>query len=246
MSTDYRNQFVKSCEASLINHFDRDQVALISHVIIKCLSDYEIVERCTDIVPYDDNNDKLIRRYRACLMVDGRSEKTIYQYIRTIRKLSDTIGKPLTEIGAYDVRFFLALEMERGVSDRTRENQRANISAFYQWMVTEEILASNPLTKIKPIKFPEEIRKAFSDVEIDALRSACQTMKERALIEFLLSTGVRVSELATMKTEDIDPVTLSVHVIHGKGAKERTTYMTTVAMKHLKAYWNTRKESGDS
>lgn len=244
MSKDYRNSFVTSCEASLVNHFDRDQVALISHVIIKTLSDYEIVDRCTDLVVYDDSNDKLIRRYKACLMIDGKSENTIFQYTRTIRLLSDTIGKPFTEMGAYDVRFYLALEMERGISETTRETARSQICAFFQWLVNEEILQANPMAKLKPIKCPVEIKKPFSEVEIDALRSACKNKKERALIEFLLSTGVRVSELASMEIKDIDTNTLSVHVMHGKGNKERVTYMTTVALKHLKAYLNTRKDTG--
>lgn len=240
-----RESFIKSVEESLINHFTREQVALISHIVTKKLSDYEISDRCTDLVVYDDTNDRIIRRFKACLMVEGKSEKTIEQYVRTARKLSDTLnGKLFTDMDAYDVRYYLAMELERGVSDRTRENQRANMSAFFQWMVNDDVIPSNPVAKLKPVKVADEIRKPFSDIEIDALRFACKSKKERALVEVLISTGVRVSELSSMKTTDIDMNTMTVHVVHGKGAKERLTYITPVALKHLTAYLNDRKETG--
>lgn len=242
MSVDYRMNFVREVETNLACHYDPEEIAQISNLVVKALEGYELTERCTDLALRDDTNEKLIRRFRACMMVDGKSDKTAYQYVRTIRKLSDMIGRPFTEMGAYDVRYFLAMEQERGMSQRTLENTRANISAFFQWMTEDEIIPKNPVTKIRPIKFPSEVKKAFSEVELDALRSACKTIKERALIEFLVSTGVRVSELASMKIEDINLDTLAVHVIHGKGAKERMTYTTAVAAKHLISYLKNRNE----
>lgn len=244
MSKDYRTEFIRTVETTLINHFDPEQVNLISNVLAKTLAEYEITDRCTSIEPYDGGNERIIKQYAACLIVDGKSKNTVAQYVRTCRKLSETIGKPLTEMNAYDVRFFLAKEMERGISDQSRENQRANLSAFFQWMVNEEIIPKNPIAQIKPIKCHQEVKKAFSDIEIDALRSACKSLKERALIEFLLSTGARVSEVAEMKAQDVNIETLSVHILHGKGDKERITYTTAVGMKHLLAYIHSRKETG--
>ena len=244
MSKDYRMSFVRDVEAALAGAFTPEQVSMVSAAVIKTMANYEITERCTDLVPVGDENDKLIRRYRACLMIDGKSEKTIYQYTRSIRKLSEAIGKPFAEMGTYDIRFFLAIEKERGISNATLENARANLSAFFQWMTEDEIIPKNPLAKIKPTKVPVEVRKPFSEIEVDALRSACKTLKERAIVEMLLSTGVRVSELVGMEVKDINLADLSVHVVHGKGAKERITYTTPVSVKHLQAYISARKEDG--
>ena len=244
MSKDYRTALVRDVEALLSTRFSQDQISMISNAVIKALGEYEITERCTDIVPLDDTNERLIKRFTACLKVDGKSDNTIYQYVRSVRKLSEAICKPLTEMGTYDIRFFLAIEQERGLSSQTRENTRANLSAFFQWMASDEIIPKNPVAKLKPIKCPVEVRKPFSEVEIDALRSACRTLKERAIMEMLLSTGVRVSELASMEVQDIDFTALSVHVVHGKGAKERMTYTTPVGVKHLQAYIKDRKENG--
>lgn len=238
---DYRLQFIRDVETALVTKYGTDQATAITDVVGRVLSSYEITERCTDLAVQDDRNERLLKRYSACLMIDGKSEKTIRQYMRSIRKLSDAIQRPFTEMGAYDVRFFLATEKDRGVSNVTLENTRLYLSAFFQWMTNEEIIPKNPVAKLKPIKCPKEIKKPFSEVEIDALRGACRTLKDRALIEILLSTGVRVSELSGMEVKDINQSTLAVHVIHGKGNKERMTYTTAVALKHLLAYLNDRR-----
>lgn len=245
MPQDYRMNFIRDVETALAFRYEPDEIARISNIVTRSLSGYEITERCTDLVPQDDANDRLIKRYAACLLVDGKSRRTIYTYCRTVRKLSDMIRKPYTEMGAYDIRFFLATEKERGLSNSSLETTRAQLSAFFQWLADDEVIPKNPIAKIKPIKVPKEIRTAFSDVEMDALRSACKTVRERALVEFLVSTGLRVSELTGMKIEDVNFDTLSVHVVNGKGDKERMTYATQVAAKHLISYLRGRKKESE-
>ena len=174
--------------------------------------------------------------------MEGKSENTVYQYGRCIQRLSEFLGKPFPEVGTYDVRYFLASEKQRGISERSIENTRAYLSAFFSWMHTEEMITKNPMAAIKPITYDEEIRREFSDVEIDRLKYACQTKRERAIIETLLATGVRVSELSEMKVGDIDYKALEVVVEHGKGGHKRTTYITPVAVAHLEAYLSERPE----
>ena len=241
---DSRMKLVQDLETMLSGSFTATQLALISNAAVKALADYEVTERCTDLIVPDDFNERTLKRYTACMIIDGKSSRTIYQYIRTARKLSELLQKNFNEMGTYDLRFFLAKELERGLSPISLENTRANLSAFFQWLANEELIPKNPASKIAPIKYHMEVKTAFSTVEIDALRSACRNQKERALVEFLLSTGVRVSELASMQIQDIDTNTLTVHVRHGKGNKERITYMNQLAAKHLLAYLTGRKETG--
>ena len=237
---DCRMSFVRDIETALVNHFSAEQVTLISNIAIKALANYEVTERCTDLVPLDDANERLLKRYRACMIVDGKSRHTIYQYTYTIARLSNALQKPFTDMGIHDIRYYLAVEQDRGLAASSLENTRSYISAFFQWMTDEEILQRNPLKALKPIKTPKEIEDPFSDVEIDALRSTCRNLKERALIEFLLSSGVRVEEASNMKVENIDFGELTVHVVCGKGGKDRITYITSVAARYLKEYLHER------
>lgn len=232
---------VKAMNEKLLLQFSPEQIQVIEELLIKELNAYDIKKTCTDIIEYDDTNARILKRYCACLYVDGKSEKTVYQYRRSCQRLSDCMGKTFPEIGTYDIRFFLAKEKERGISNRSLENQRAYISAFFQWMAREDIILKNPCENIKPIKYTDSIRKPFTNVEIDLLRGACKTQKERAIIEILLASGVRVSELCSMQINDINRASLKVHILHGKGDKERFTYITDVAMRHLLSYWCDRK-----
>lgn len=85
----------------------------------------------------------------------------------------------------------------------------------------------------------------FSTIEIDAIRTACKNKKERAIVEFLLASGVRVSELCSIRINDINFDTLSVIVREGKGAKQRKVYINDLASKHLVDYLTTRNVNGD-
>ncbi len=238
---DCKTDIINAVKEKLALRFSPENVHIIEEIFIKELKPYDVTKTCTELVEYDDQNNRILKRYCACLLLDGKSEKTIYQYRRTCVKFADVIWKHYTDVNVYDVRYYLAKEKERGISNRSIENTRANLSAFFQWMAREEMIPRNPCQNIAPIKYDAVIRKPFSDVEIDALRSACKAKRERAIIEILLSSGIRVSELCQMEIGDIDKTHLKVHVRNGKGGKERITYITDVAMRHLSAYLDERK-----
>ena len=240
--SDYRYNIVKSVEESLIGIVDTEQLHIISNVVTRVLNDYEVTERCTDLVIRDTNNERLIKRYCACLVIDGKSEKTIYQYRNALQAFDAMMGIDFAKVGAYDIRYYLACKTSV-VSNRTLENTRSYLSSFFRWMVEEDIITKNPADKIKPVKYTEEVRLPFSDVELDSMRMACSGERDRAMLEMLVSTGVRLNELASMDIQDINFPALTVHVRHGKGGKERIVYMTSVAAKHLETYLKTRTDT---
>lgn len=240
---DHRMELLRSIEVSM-SFLEPEDREVIVRRITKLLADYDISLRCTDIVPIDPANERILKRYIACLRIDGKSEKTIYQYRRKIEKLIEFMQKPLEEVGTYDIRLYLAIEKERGIANRSLENTRSVLSAFFGWLAEEEVIQRNPMKRIKPVKCKEEVRLPFTTVEIDALRGACKTKRDRAMIEFLLSSGVRVAECAEMEVTDIDFSEMTVHVKHGKGDKERITYINDLAALHLRKYLMSRKEQG--
>lgn len=239
---DMRMNLVKSLENILLDYMEPDEVNEVSDKIILMLGNYEVLKERNDSDLQDTANENIISLYRGSLVVDGKSENTIYQYIRIINKLCEFIKKPITELTVYDIRYFLASEKERGISERSVENFRSYLSSFFTWLTNEEIIQKNPMRNIKPITYKDEIRKPFTEVEIDKLRSACRTNKERAIIEMLLATGVRVSELTQMEVSDIISSEFKVYVKHGKGGNSRTTYITPVALEYLNKYLSERTE----
>lgn len=239
---DYKNEVLKSIERKLVDTFDIEEINYISDIIMKVLYDYNINKK-ENIENQNNSNEELLNLYCSCLKIEGKSEKTIKQYKRACQKLSEFIKKPFPEMTTYDIRYFLSVEKERGISNCSLENLRSYISTLFTWMYNEKITEENVMCTVKPIKIAKNIKKAFSDVEIDALRSGCKTLKDRALIEFLLSSGVRVEELSEMKICDVNMETLTVHVKHAKGDKERITYISSVAKQHLNKYLMSRQDN---
>ena len=94
---------------------------------------------------------------------------------------------------------------------------------------------------IPAIKYEKKPRENLTQLELEYLRQSCQTPRERAIIEFLFSTGCRVSELSGVKLSDIDWKARTVHLF-GKGSKHRTSFLNAKAEVTLKAYLKTRTD----
>lgn len=222
--------------------YDPDQSRSITDMLIFELNGYNITEECTDIVTYDNESEQLIKLYSATLLTQGLAKGTVENYVRVLNKFRTELNKPVKEAGVYDIRVWLANEQTR-VSLRTSDGFRTALLCFYNWLTAEGIISANPMINIKPVKFPETVKFPFSDTEVDKLKSACETLRERAVIEVLLSSGVRVSELCNLNRTDIDFHENKVFVRQGKGKKDRITFITDVAAMHLKKYLDSRKDS---
>lgn len=243
--SDCKTAVIDAVQVALVDRLNETDLQAVSDALIRALNGYDIVKHEVGLVPYDNVNETLLKRYLACLAIGGKSSKTIEQYRITATQLFRTVQKNFTDMTVYDLRLFLAIEKERGISNRTLENKRANLSAFFQWMTLEELVTKNPCLGISPIKYLDIERFPFSNVEIDKLRFACRTDKERAIMEVLLSSGMRVSELTNAQISDVDFNNLSIHVTNGKGGKQRTVYINALALTHLQKYLLGRGDLGN-
>lgn len=210
------------------------------------LQKYDVTARCTDLVTYTHEDFELLKRYCACLILEGKAKSTVEGYRYRLSHMLNELQIHFKDIGAYDIRYYLAQLKFKGYADITLESVRTYISAFYTWMVNEELLNKSPCAQIKPIKFSTEIKKEFSDLDIEKIRSHCKNVKERAIVELFLSSGIRVAELSQMNIQDLDFHTYAVHVKHGKGDKARITYMSPVASYYIKQYLSTRKDDDEA
>ena len=238
-------QFLSSISLELFEKgFSEEQIANIIQIIELQSYNYNISKKETELIIYEESkNIHLMKLFGATKTLEGKSEKTIKAYLQELKKFLNFYGKDLTEVTSNDIKIYLALMQKRGCKNSTVENSRAYLSSFFSWMLEESYIEKNPSASIKPIKIKKEIKLPFSAVEIDKLRTNCKNEKERALIEFLLSTGARINEVVEMNIEDIDFDTLKVHIKNGKGDKERLIMMSSVAALHLKNYLDTRTDT---
>lgn len=230
--------------AILDKKMDKEQINEVDIALTVLFCKYEVVEQCTDLVPVNEQgNEKILKTYIASMRLEGHSDRTLEQYRDAVVKLLEDIPKDFAEIRTNDIRFHLAkYQSTHKVSSVTVDNKRRFLSTFFAWLTAEEIISKNPMLRIKRIKQKKVDKKPFSAAEMEKIRDCLKTSREKALVEFMLSTGCRVSEVAHLRMENIDFRTGECTVL-GKGNKERTVYISDNAMYYLQRYlaersWN--------
>lgn len=234
---DFRNEFIQNLRASASGYLDPGALEHVIADAMELLDSYELSERNTALIVPEDINARLLKMYSNNLALDGKSQKTAYVYIKQLQRFCDFTGnKDLKEVNTFDIRNYLAHLKMDGLANVSIENGRTCLHAFFMWMTNEEYISRNPCAAVHPIKCTKEVKQPFSSVELDALKKNCESLKERAIMEVLLSSGVRVSELIDLDVSDIDFHVKSVRVRHGKGDKERMTYINDLALSYLIKY----------
>ena len=220
----------------LNKRMSKEQISAVDMALTALFRKYDVSESCTELAVCDDSNERIINTYIASMRLEGRSEKTLKQYYDALTKLLDEIPKNIKDIKTNDIRYHLAhYQSTHKVSNATVNNKRKFLSAFFVWATKEEIIDRNPMLKINSIKEKYVTKKPFSDIELAKIRDVLKNDREKALVEFLLSTGCRVSEVAGLKVEDVN-FRDGECVVCGKGNKERTVYINNKAMYYLERY----------
>lgn len=235
----------RQLENELVNmisqYVDVNALEEIKLKITMVLNEYHIDQEEHSLVVYEQDETALaIKKFIAAKIAKGCTPKTIFFYRTSIKKVLLTIGKPYNQVTADDVRYYLAKRVQvDGVSKTTANNERRALSSFYQWLQQEEIITKNPMAKIEAIKETKKKKKAFSKMELERLRAACRCTRETAIVEVLISTWARVSEVAQIKLSDIEGETIAVH---GKGDKDRNVYLTAKAQLAVNKYLADRND----
>lgn len=207
---------------------------------------YDIQEKETALAIDADPIPALVKTYIVVKKTEGLSNGTLQNYALILRTFFDWCRKSPVDVNANDIRVFLyEYSANRKVSDRTLDKYRQMICWFFSWARGEEYIPHNPARAIKAIKHEVKERQALTQLEMEQLRSGCETVRDRAVLELMYSTGCRVSELAGLKRSDINWQDGTVHLF-GKGRKHRTSYLNARATVALKAYLRTRTDSSDA
>ena len=175
--------------------------------------------------------------------LEGKASKTVKQYRYELVRLLTYINKPVKNIDSGDISGFMrAYKMIRKVANQTLKNVRAVYSSFFGWLRDRDRIRRNPMVLVESIKVEKKIRKPYTDEERERMLRKCSSLRDKALLEFLYSTAVRVSELSEINREDIRYANKEL-IVYGKGAKERTVYINERTNMYLKEYLESRKDN---
>ena len=124
----------------------------------------------------------------------------------------------------------------------TIDNIRRSLSTFFSWLEEEDYIIKSPMKRIHKVKTAVIVKDTIPDEKIEILRDNCNNLRDRAMIDFLLSTGIRVGELVRLNIDDID-FSERECVVYGKGDKERKAYFDAKTKIHLLNYIESRTDN---
>lgn len=220
-----------------------DSVDVIKNKFSVILNNYEITEVSKDIQPYSYYPEEL-KLYLISRNIEGISDSTIRQYKFTLERFFSDVRMKVSDVDTNTVRLWLYKLKSTGVSDRYLDWNRTTINSFYNWCVDNELVSKNPARGVGKIKYVKNRKSYLTQEEMEEIRQACDTVRDRMVIEVYYSTAMRCSELTTVKIEDIDLTDKTVTVLNKKGKRYKTCYLNEKAVYWIKKYMPMR--SGDN
>jgi len=210
------------------------------HVTLKkILSEYTLIAENKSM---KTSNEDLVSLFMSAKQVEGCSEKTLNYYKNTIEDVVGSINKSIIHINTDDLRSYLSEYQEtRGSSKITIDNIRRILSSFYSWLEDEDYVVKSPVRRIRKVKTGRTVKETFTDENLEILRDSCLNSRDRAMVDVLSSTGMRVGELVRLNIDDIDFHEREC-IVYGKGDSERKVYFDARAKVHLKEYLDSRTD----
>ena len=177
-------------------------------------------------------NEKWRQKMRQELIISGYSARTMKMYLCYFDEFARYVKKPLESAERDDIVGFLAGKKERGnVSNATLALVHASLRFFFHGVMHNKIVE-----EVKIAKKAKKLPIVLSRDEVRALISAAPPKRNRLIVEFLYSSGCRVSECVKLKTENLNFKERIASIQGGKGDKDRTIILSKEWLKHVKKY----------
>lgn len=174
----------------------------------------------------------------------GHASNSLKAYQRDLEDLQDSLDCPLDQASEADLRAYLSALDARGLSASTAARRLSAIRQFYLFLFRDQIRPDNPAKGLKSPKRAKPLPKTLSEAQVDALldiagegakAGGLAGLRDLAILEMLYATGLRVSELVTLKARDLHGATETL-MVRGKGSKDRMVPLGGPACRALMAY----------
>ncbi len=225
---------------AMLPYLNNSQAEKLQEVMQHTLFDYKILESESKDKQSEQN---LLELFLSAKRIEGCSEKSLKYYEVTIKTMSMSIGKEVKHIQTDDIRSYLTnYQINKKSSRVTIDNIRRILSSFFSWLEDEDYILKSPVRRIHKVKTISNIKKTYSDEDLEFMRDNCSEIRDLAMIDMLASTGMRVGEMVLLNKIDID-FNERECVVFGKGDKERVVYFDARTKIHLKEYLQSRNDN---
>lgn len=209
-----------------------------------------VLEKSNNILDTEDSikveNSTILEAFCQAKKIEGKSDKTLYNYRNEVSKLFEVTNKLYSSITTRDVRSYMSYRKEvNKLKQVSVQNMRQYLMSFFKWLTREGYISINPMDRIDVIKVEQKVIDTLTDEEQEIVRCACTCERDLAIIDLLSGSAMRVSELCALNKSDVNFTTKEI-VVFGKGSKERTCFMTGKAKVHLQWYLESRIDDNEA
>ncbi len=200
----------------------------------------------------EQNVKSAINSFKENLSKQGRASATILAYSKDIEQLTDFVsksGKPeLKDITKADIDSFKDDLAQKNYTTKSISRKINSIKSFFNYIQTNGLITDNPATDVTHPKYDIKPPRLLNKIEYRALRDVCKDdARMAAIVELLLQTGMRISELANLKLQDVDRESNQFTIRAFESHPERLIPFNQPAKEALERYLTIRpKSSNDS
>lgn len=238
-----KEQIINEVLQQMLSYLDNLQLQKLKQSMEFVLFDCDISRKEKNI---EDDSLVLIESFLSAKRIEGCSEKTIKYYKSTIDIMHSTISKGVRHIQTEDLRTYLTNYQQKNNSSKvTIDNIRRILSSFFSWLEDEDYIIKSPVRRIHKVKTTTNVKETYTDEEIEKMRDSCNELRDLAIIDMLISTGMRIGEMVRLNTSDIN-FNERECVVLGKGDKERIVYFDAKTKLHLQNYIDSRTDNNSA
>ncbi|MDA8862547.1 site-specific tyrosine recombinase XerD [Gammaproteobacteria bacterium] len=202
-------------------------------------------------MPKDIKKDHLIESFLDFLYIEkGLSQNTVQSYKNDISSFAAWVEKspdiPLTKTTKSNINQYIAHLFKSGLKSSSVNRKISTIKSFFIFLLKKKHILLSPVEDIDMVRQEKYLPVSMSEKEVELLLKSPSLdsfigRRDRAMIEMLYATGMRISELINLKITDVDCNRLVAKVM-GKGSKERLIPYGEIAADHLNIYLQDRKD----
>jgi integrase/recombinase XerD len=191
----------------------------------------------------------LLKRFLAYLAVEkGLARNTLVSYERDLMKYFQHLkGTGPKGIQDETVRRFLASLSGENLSDRSRARCLAAVRGFHKFLLIEGLATTDPTTTLETPRIGQRLPRTLSSDDVIALLrqpdiASPRGIRDKAMLELLYATGLRVSELVGLRLQDVN-LERGFLIVIGKGSKQRVVPLGEVSVHYLRSYLSGAREA---
>lgn len=200
------------------------------------------------MIPFSYYSDKFLN---YLTIEKNYSEHTIKEYKADLNEFGQFLdsrgGKDIKAIDYFVLRKFLSLLSERKLKKRSLSRKISTLKSFFKFALREGLIKSNPASALIYPRLDKPLPKFLTENQVKKILELpcgtdCMALRDKAILEFLYSTGARVFEMVSLKSDQLDLISGIVKV-KGKGRKERLLPLGEPAILSIKKYLDSRTDN---